>query len=152
MYYKYYFPDLNINNIDKKLKVLKKQNNTTEKCEIIVLTKQGLFKQYLKKKEIHYSLMMYQNCNFKVLNNYVNDQQIICCLDHWKKDNYVSKIPEINKLIKVNKTMVNSKSSLSTLVLEYYNDKLNQIYLTSERNYDDELIKKDVGYFCEMLM
>ena len=71
--------------------------------------------------------------------------------DNWKKDNYVLKIPDINKLININKVMIQSKSSISTLVLEYYNNNLNQLYLTSE-NYDDELIKKDVCYFCEMLM
>ena len=154
MFYKYYFPDLNINDskLLNKIKILKKQNYTTEKSEILVLTNEGLFKQYLKKNEVQYCLLMYQNCDFKVLNNYVNNKQIICCLDNWKKDNLISKIPEINKLINLNKIMIDSKSSLSTLVLEYYDNKLNQLYLTSEKNYDDELIKKDVGYFCEMLM
>lgn len=154
MFYKYYFPHLNINDTKllNKIKTLKKQNHTTEKYDTLVLTNEGLFKQFLNKKEIQYSLLMYQNCDFKVLNNYVNNTQIVCCLDNWKKDNYVSKIPDINKLININKVMIQSKSSISTLVLEYYNNNLNQLYLTSEKNYDDELIKKDVCYFCEMLM
>lgn len=154
MFYKYYFPELKINDTVflNKLKTLKKKNNTTEKSDILILTKEGLFKQYLKKNEIHYCLMMYQKCDFKLLNNYVNNKQILCCLDNWKKDNFVSKIPINNKLIKLTKIMINSESSMSTLILEYYDEKLNQIYLSSEKNYDDELIKKDVGYFCEMLM
>ena len=75
MFYKYYFPHLNINDTKllNKIKTLKKQNHTTEKYDTLVLTNEGLFKQFLNKKEIQYSLLMYQNCDFKVLNNYVNN-------------------------------------------------------------------------------
>jgi hypothetical protein len=44
------------------------------------------------------------------------------------------------------------KYSKTTMVLEYINDKIADLYITSDKNIDDYFFKKDLGLFIKMII
>ena len=151
--YKYYIPEINLrdarNNVSLLSNLEKKFNKQTTKDNIIIASN-GYYK-YDGDKLIKYKIIQREAL---VKQNFLKQYNLIGTNEYHKKIGEVFSIPYENNNLIIEKIKFNVGKSTTFLVLEKTNNKIVDIYFTSNKKIEEtcRFFADDISLFLEMLM
>ena len=140
----YYIPEININNIDIDIDSLNVYKKSIQK---IIITPYGRIKiDKNQKKEKLVIKDSYQ------INNFIQKYTLLVNDMHWVKTPNLDITNENHFLEKMIHEIKISNNSNTTMIVEYINEKIHDIFFKSKNEPETIFFKNDISSFIKMLI
>ena len=146
--YKYYISELDIKKIN--ISKLNKIFQTNYESNLILLSKKGKYE--LNNGDVLFYIINDNDKEDKIVRNYLEKYTLFISKLNFKKvcmDNIDNNCIEIN----IEKFIYKESDSINTrLIVEKFNNKINDVYIQSNLEYDNYSLKEDISYLLSKII